>query len=469
MKVVTAKEMARIEHLAYAEGASEEAFMNAAGAAVALHIKGLPGKPKITLLCGSGNNAGDAYVAGKLLREEGYDVTAFSLAPFEKSSPLCQLQRKRFGEVIESSSIPFEEGLIVDALFGTGFHGEMKEPYRSVIGRANASSLPIISIDIPSGVNGTTGEVSSAIIATETLFLGLPKIGCFGAWEHAGHIFVYPFGLEEKFIEEANEEAYLVYAPPLPPIVRTRHKYQAGYVVGVGGSPGMPGAAILSAYATLRAGAGITRLFHPAGMEEELANMPPEVIRHGYTSIDPIVEAMEKANAVFIGPGFGDAIDTLRALLPKVNKPCVLDAEALTLIAQYGLEIPKRAVITPHTGEMKRLLKEGETPQEFADTRDVIVLLKGAPTTIFVPYGKPYISARGDPGMATAGSGDVLTGIIAAFLAQTGDPLEAAKLGAFYHGVAGEIAAAELTSYSMIASDIIEALPEAFLQSMQLS
>lgn len=464
MKIVTAKEMARIEKLAYSKGASEEAFMNAAGSAIASHIETHLEQGKVTLLCGRGNNAGDAYVAGRLLRKKGYEVVAFSYASFDECSPLCQLQRKRFGKVMEEEPT-FDTGIILDGLFGTGFHGEMQEPYRSVIERANRSSLPIFSIDIPSGINGTTGEADFPIHATETLFLGLPKMGCFHAWEHVGRISVHDFGLGKEYIEQAKEEANLICELKLPLIKRTRHKYQAGYVVGVGGSPGMPGAAIMSSYATLRAGAGMVRLLHPAGMEVELSAAPPEIIREGYQDLSTILEAAEKAKALFIGPGFKtdeQSANFLRDLLANLNKPCVIDAGALFLIAEYEIPLPSFSILTPHAGEMKRLLHSGEEPQEYADQNQVIVLLKGAPTTIYHPGKKPFISTRGDPGMATAGSGDVLTGVIAAFLAQTEDPLQATLLGAHFHGLAGEIAAKQLTSYSLIASDIIEALPLAF-------
>ncbi len=322
-----------------------------------------------------------------------------------------------------------------------------------MIERANASTLPIMAIDTPSG---------GMIQASETLSLGLPKTTLFENWECVGRLSIHDFGLPQKYIDQAEEAFNLITTIQLPKIKRTRHKYEAGYVVGVGGSPGMPGAAILSSFAALRAGAGIVRLFHPAGMEAELAAAPPEIIRCSYRDSQPIVEALKKADALFIGPGLGlQAHELLRELL-RTTTPCVIDAEALTLIGTYRFKLPPLAIITPHGGEMKRLLQEGETPQQFADVNDVIVVLKGAPTYIFSPHRKPFIMARGDPGMATAGSGDVLTGIIAAFLAETKDPLLSAQLGTYMHGVAGEIAASYLTSYSLVASDITEALPEAF-------
>lgn len=497
MKVIKANEMGRIERLAYDQGASEEGFMNRAGEGVAEHVQSFIAryhlKPVITLLCGKGNNAGDAYVAGTILINGGFKVNALAFSPFEKSSPLCQLQNKRFvkaGGMIEyihkGSQIVFSESeVLVDGLLGTGFHGEVEGLYREAIECANRSGLPILSIDIPSGIDGNTGTVGGvAIRAAETLFLGLPKSGCFigDAWNYTGKVYVYDFGLGEDHIDQAETDFHLIddhmIKSYFPPMVRTRHKYQAGYVVGLGGSPGMPGAPIMASFAALRAGAGIVRLLHPAGMEAELAFAPYEVIRQGYREgdVETVLQAFSRAAALFIGPGIGTssaALDLLQAILPKIEKPCVIDAEALTLIAHHNLSLPLQTVMTPHHGEMKRLLNiEGdlefqellEQSQAYVEKQRITLVLKGAPTFILHPGKRPYMCARGDPGMATAGSGDVLTGILAGFLAQVHDPLKAAILGVQFHALAGEYAAEELTSYCMAATDITDALPTVFLK-----
>ncbi|NGX60776.1 MAG: Bifunctional NAD(P)H-hydrate repair enzyme Nnr [Chlamydiae bacterium] len=497
MKIVRAKEMGRIEHLAYEQGASEEQFMLNAGGKITEAIQQFVGrfhlKPRIVLLCGRGNNAGDAYVAGKLLQEGGFTVRAFALSPQEESSPLCQLQSRRFcdggGEIVYVSApnqISFDDStLLIDGILGTGFHGKIEGLFREMILSANQSGLPIVSIDIPSGINGNTGEIGGvAIKAKQTLFLGLPKVGCFlgDAWNYVGEIALLDFGLGAEYIDEAEEEGRLINESLIrslfPPVVRTRHKYEAGYVVGVGGSPGMPGAPVMTCFAALRSGAGIVRLFHPEGMEGEFASAPCEVIRQGYHPgrVAPILEGMERASATFIGPGLGTssaAEKTLQRLLPELNKPCVLDAEALTLLAKHEIPLPKKAILTPHQGEMHRLLHAEtklsiselvEKTHRYAEEKRVTVVLKGAPTFIFHPGTSPHVCARGNPGMATAGSGDVLTGILSAFLAQTQDPFQAAILGVYIHALAGEIAAEETTAYCMVATDITAALPQAFKQ-----
>ncbi|MCH9608452.1 MAG: Bifunctional NAD(P)H-hydrate repair enzyme Nnr [Chlamydiales bacterium] len=493
MKIVQAKEMSRIEHLAYEQGANEEAFMNRAGKGVAELIQQFVARshirPRITLICGSGNNAGDAYVAGAILKEGGFDVVALALAPMGKSSELCQLQSKRFAEkkgVIQYATSLADinlngSNLIVDGILGTGFRGEVEGLYKDAIEKINSSNIPIISIDIPSGVNGSTGEIGGVCVkASITCFLGLPKTGCFigEVWNHIGEIYCHNFGLDPSFIEQAEEDFYLIdekmIAQYLPPIKRTQQKYEAGYVVGLGGSPGMAGAPTLASFAALRSGAGIVRLLHPKGMEPEFGGAPFEVIRQGYEDSKTVLTAMERAAALFIGPGIGTTPQSLKLLqevLPAVDKPCVIDAEALSLLAQHDIKLPEMTVMTPHTGEMHRLLKlEEKLPvgelikrcQEYSEEKKITLVLKGALTYIFHPGVKPHIDARGDPGMATAGSGDVLTGVIAAFLAQTKDPFCAAILGTHFHSIGGEIAAREHTSYCMVASDIIDALPSAF-------
>lgn len=494
MKIVKAKEMARIEKIAYAQGASEEAFMQAAGKGVAEAAKKMcrSREKKIILLCGFGNNGGDAYVAGIDLLLSGYDVVALAITPFEKSSPLCRLQGERFaakGKIIWISGaedIDFGGGdLLIDGIFGTGFHGEVEGLFATMIEKANRSGIPLLSIDIPSGINGNTGEVAkSTIIATETLFLGLPKKGCFigEAWNHVGSPSICGFGLSPAIIDQAEEDFIILtdalIKEALPKIKRNRHKYEAGYVVGIGGSPGMPGAAILSSFASLKAGAGIVRLLHPKEMELEFGAAPLEIVRVPYDIRDTpfAVSKCNAASACFIGPGFGttpEAENLLKGVLKDLTTPYVLDAEALTLLSTQDLKLPKNGILTPHQGEMKRLLHIKEKHiedllgfydkcQKYVEEKEVTLVLKGSPTLIFHPWTSPFLSARGTPGMATAGSGDVLTGMIAAFLAAKASPLDAACLGVYMHGLAGEFAAKVLTNYCLVAGDILDYLPHAF-------
>lgn len=491
MKVVAPKEMARIEKLAYKEGASEVDFMENAGIGVAASArkyieKNLPSCKRILLLCGKGNNAGDAYVAGVHLKED-FEISALQLEDLPTCSTLCQKNahrlKPRWVEKVTVETLQTFD-LIIDGLFGTGFHGKVEEPYFTAIKMANSSNIPILSVDIPSGLNGETGEIGGiAIKATQTAFLELPKQGFFfkEGLNQVGILQRVPFGLDSYFTDQAQSDLELLttenLATLLPPIVRNRHKYQRGSVIGLAGSPEMPGAAMLSSLAVLKGGAGIVRLLHPEGMQSQLASSPYELIKipYQFDQDEKILQMMNKASASFIGPGLGQSdksLSLLQTLLPKLEKPSVIDADGLNLLSQMKINLPKQAILTPHKGEMLRLLHRKDNPevdaaflklcQEYAEKHHVTIVLKGAATFILHPGEVASVNIRGDAGMATAGSGDVLTGLLAALLAQGLSPLNAARLGVYLHALSGEFAAKKMSSYSMIASDIIDSFPDAF-------
>lgn len=496
MKVISPKQMAHIEAQAYRDGASESDFMEEAGSGVALVAHDYAERHQldrtIVLLCGKGNNAGDTYVAGIHLLHLDYEVVAFQLASMESSSHLCQENHRRFlqeggrvQEIHSSEEMLFpDRGLIVDGIFGTGFRGSVAEPFASAIRLANSSGLPIIAVDIPSGLDGETGDVASvAIIAAETAFLGLPKTGFFlkEGWNHVGKLRYVDFGLSQTYIDESEADLIMLtndlVRPFLPPIVRNRHKYQRGYVIGLAGSPGMPGAALLSSLAAFRGGAGMVRLLHPEGMEAELANAPYELIRIPYrqADVEGVLELLSKPTALFIGPGMGRSAETkkfLFKLLPLLQKPCVIDADALTMLSEEEVALPEKVLLTPHMGELLKLLKmPAPQPltlpflhlcQNYAERERLTLLLKGGPTFVFHPDSPIRVNPVGDPGMATAGSGDVLTGLLAALLSQGLSPHQAASLGVYIHSLAGEHAAAEVSSYCTTASDILYYFPEGF-------
>ncbi len=480
-KIVTGKEMARVESLAYQDGYKEEEFMEKAGFQVFEAVKKFCIK-KVWVLCGKGNNAGDGFVVAKYLLENNFSVVVLQLFDFDACSKLCALHGKDFvekgGKIVHSlEDVLFEkESIIVDALLGTGFSGILKDPFFKVIEKANASNLPIVSIDCPSGLDTNTGIVQTiSIKATQTVFLGLAKIGFFvnDGYNFVGKLSYGDFGLPQKYSDQAQVFANLIderrLKEMLPQVPRKRHKYQAGYVLSVAGSKGMEGAAFLSSFAALRSGAGIVRLFYPEGIEEEA---PLELICETRT-LSRVLEEQKKAKAFLIGPGLGRSEETtcfLKELFPQIEIPCVIDADALFFLSTHLDKIPQKSILTPHVGEMMRLLNiQDKDPfsfhqkvQEFAEKYHVTILLKGAPNFIFHPQNPPLVIPKGDPGMATAGAGDVLTGVIAAFLAEGLEPERAAILGCYLHGLAGEIAADEKTSYSLIASDVIEHLPLAF-------
>jgi ADP-dependent NAD(P)H-hydrate dehydratase / NAD(P)H-hydrate epimerase len=475
--------MGRIEQEAYEAGASERAFMVNAGNGIAGivydHVRSQGLEWSALILCGKGNNGGDAYVAGARLLMSGLQVRALQLGP---CSPAAQEQRERFeklgGEVTEVASLEDVEwprhGVVVDGLFGTGFHGQVDGLYREVIQLCNEAGLPTISIDIPSGINGNTGEVGGiAVKADITIYLGLPKLGFFSseAWNHVGKLRHVNFGIDKELLTTAEGRCWLVTqsqaASLLPPIVRSRHKYEAGYVVGIAGSKNMPGAAVMAGEAALRSGAGMVRIYHAPDVDLHHCGLPPEVIAE---PLDGEID-LERASALFIGPGLGtDMAEVVGNLLPKVKIPCLLDADALTMLAKEGWKLPEHTILTPHRGEMSRLLDRDlggpleflELCEAYAHKSGAVCVLKGGPTFIFEPSEMtPLVVQRGDPGMATAGAGDVLTGVIAALLAQGVPTVKAAALGVYLHGVAGELAAQKYTSYGVKATDLIERIPEA--------
>ena len=487
-KVVEASEMIRIERESVQNGGSEEGYMQMVGKKVAEHVEGFIQNrglaKRVTLLVGKGNNGGDALAAGTLLVKRGYQVVGFHVVDVENSGPLCRKQVEAFlnaGGQIVRGVIPDLKGVLIDGLLGTGFRGGLAPSFEAIITRANQSRLPILAIDLPSGVNGETGEVDrSAIRATETLFLGAAKLGCLTGkgFGYVGRLVSIDFGLPLHFLQGGRGKGHLIKEEVLPlllpPIVKTRHKYEAGYVLALAGSPGMSGAAILACSAALRAGAGIVRLFHPIEMDGEWSQAPVELIRTSDSFEDPalFLEEANRAKGCLIGPGLGKGNNLTRfvqTVAGSLRIPMVLDADAFFHMKRF----PKGALLTPHGGEMGCLLGKKSFSladcQGFCETHGVTVLLKGAPTWIFHPKTLPLVSLRGDPGMATAGAGDVLTGIVAAFLAQGLKGREAAALGAHLHGLCGEISAAEKTSYALIASDLITALPKSFDRLLHFS
>ncbi len=481
-KVVTCDEMRRLEKLSSADGVTTEEMMDRAGKslfAVVTDWFELSNAPKdVVLLIGKGNKGGDALTLGVHLMQNHYHVTAIPIYPNNELAPLCKKRLDQFiaagGSVepftMEKSS---HASLIVDGIVGTGFHGTPDDSMSHAITWANEQDAALLAIDLPSGLDGTTGVVESvAISATITCCLGLPKIGCFigQGWDRSGAILTCDIQLPPEIVYHTHTTALLLKKESLelPAIVRSRHKYEAGYILGIAGSPEMPGAAALTSLATLRSGAGIVRLFSPEGTSQ--AHLPPEVIRETI-NLKKIEQEQERADALFIGPGLGRSSDiqkNIKKLLPLLKKPTVVDGDGLFHLAEIrNFSLPTGSILTPHHGEMKRLLAASptlENCQKWVDEHDVTVILKGAPTILFHPKRHPLIVTNGDPGMATAGTGDVLTGIVTALLAQKMPPDTAAPLAVYLHGRAGELAAEHLTSYSMIASDLIHYLPKAFAE-----
>lgn len=445
-------------------------------------ISSLNKKKIALLLVGKGNNAADALAVGCHLRKKGFVVNAQLL--FQKSllSTLCkkiliQLQNQG-GKVINYNPIFFTNaGGIVDGIFGSGYNNTALSPLiTKTIKAANNCKIPIFSIDIPSGLQGDTGVVESICIqARYTFYLGFPKIGFFiqDGYNYIGKLIRIDLDSEKKFVGKIQPVAKIInekYVPSLLPVIkRNRHKYEAGYVITIGGSVGMEGAGIMSAISALKVGAGVSRLFSSSINRE----MPLELLQ-SLREKKVIVDEGTRCNSMIIGPGLGtDSYNEslVHDILHTVKVPFIIDADGINICAKNPLtSFTKRTIFTPHHKELLRLLHKGDMPpslllqhcQDFVEKYDCILVSKGAPTWIFCKDLPALVIMRGDPGMATAGAGDILAGIIGGFVAQGLSRYKAAVLGVYLHGVAGEIAASQKTSYCVIASDIIAALPEAF-------
>jgi len=474
--------------------AAEEAYeapmldlMERAGTAVAEAVmRRHPDARRISVWCGTGANGGDGFVAARKLHEAKRDVEIVLGGPEEKISgdPAANLTRARkLGISIADEG---EGEVAVDALYGTGFTGKPRDDAARRIGEVNALGVPVVSVDVPSGVDASTGEVAGpAVHAAATITFHRRKVGLVVAPGrfHAGEVEVADIGLAPVHTRHGFvTEEILELVPRRGP---RDNKYTAGSVLVVGGSTGKTGAPCLSAEAALRAGAGIVTLCAPASLnlvfEQRLLEVmsrpcPDEDGVMTMDAADEILDAAGKATAVAIGPGLGRT-DAARALvgylLDRLDKPVVLDADGLWALAGhldwvFARDAP--TVLTPHEGELARLLgRESDwiaarrlnAVQAGADDVGAVVLLKGADTLVASPGRGALVCDLGNPGLATAGTGDVLAGIVAAFLAKGMDAKRGAAAAAAAGGVAARLAAESHGTAGMIASDVVEALSPA--------
>ena len=413
-------------------------LMERAGAAVAREVlQRFPEARRVAVVCGGGSNGGDGRIAVRILREADRDA-------------------------VETTAVE-QADVIVDALFGTGFHGEPREEAAATIERINAAGAPVVSVDVPSGVDASTGEVAGpAVRAALTVTFHGRKLGLAVApgLFHAGEVVVADIGLEA-----AETQNRLTAAAILALVPRKRpedSKYTSGAVLVVGGAPGMTGAACLAAEAALRADAGYVTVAVP---EPSLPVVEAKLLEPVKLTWADAAEAATKARALAIGPGLGRdaAAKALRdELIDTGDQSLVLDADALHELEPGGWGA--RAVLTPHAGELGRLLGESsawvtahrlEAARRGAERFGCVCLLKGADTIIAGPGEGVLVAIAEAPGLATAGTGDVLTGILAAFLAKGLEPRLAAAAAATAHG----LAARSLPQRGLIASDVVSALP----------
>lgn len=454
------------------------------------------GQAGINVFCGTGNNGGDGLAIARLLHESGYTVHVYIVRSGDKCSEdfsaneqgLKKLKNIHLADIRQGDHFPeiHENDLVIDALFGTGLSRPPEGLAAAIIKHLNGSKARIISIDIASGLFADKhSDPGSAIIEPEyTLSFQFVKYAFLfaGNERFVGKLEVLDIGLHKGFIEEEPVKSYLLNREFIKDLIKPRkkfsHKGTFGHALLVAGSYGKIGAAVLSAKALLRSGAGLLTVNIPACGYEILQSSAPEAMVLTDKNKDCITGSVVSGNysAIGVGPGIGTAKETRQALkvvLSAAKSPLVLDADALNCISmdkELIPLIPENSILTPHLKEFERLsgkaaddFARNRLQLEFSKTHRVYVVLKGAHTCISTPEGTCYFNSTGNPGMAKGGSGDVLTGIVTGLLAQGYSPLNAALIGVYVHGLAGDEAKERKGETGMTATDLIDALPEAFL------
>ncbi|MCF6781598.1 MULTISPECIES: NAD(P)H-hydrate dehydratase [Pseudomonadaceae] len=418
-----------------------------------------PEADTLTVLAGSGNNAGDGYLIAALAQRAGWSVQVLAVADPQRlqgdaASAFAEAQNS--GAAIEAWSVAAPlQGVVVDALLGTGLSGEVREPYAGAIAALNASGLPVMAVDLPSGLCADTGRVLGCAVRAELTvsFIGL-KLGLFTG---EGPAYVGALVFDDLQADAAIVEQFVpgtlrlceANLPRLAPRSPTAHKGSFGQVLVIGGDLGTGGAALLSAEAALRCGAGmVTLATRPEHVTASLVRRP-EIMCSGVESTYGLTALAQRADVLVIGPGLGQAPwgRSLLSLAAQCPVPQVWDADALNLLADNGIEAPVDGLLTPHPGEAARLLQcttaevQADRPRaarELARRYRCTVILKGAGSLIAAADGRLALCSRGHPAMASAGLGDVLAGVAGALLAQGLASFEAACLAVWLHAVAGE-------------------------------
>jgi hydroxyethylthiazole kinase-like uncharacterized protein yjeF len=435
--VVTADEIRAAEEAHPGYPGSMAELMERAGTAVARVVAATYPRGRAAVVCGNGSNGGDGRIAARVLEQEGWQV-----------------------RVVEPGGELGEVDVVVDALFGTGFRGAPREEAAATIEAINASGVPVVAIDVPSGVDASTGEVPGAAVrAALTVTMQVPKLGLVVAPGrfHAGELRVAEIGLALHGHRHGLVPAAI--AERVPRKDRETNKYRAGAVLVVGGSRGLTGAPSLAAEAAFRADAGYVTVAAPASAMPVLEQRLLEAVKRPLPeddegrltldALDELLELAERAGAVAIGPGLGRSDGTkalVRRLLEELELPAVVDADGLWELEPVERRAP--TVLTPHAGELARLLDTDsdwvsahrlEAVQTAAERFGCVCLLKGSDTLVAAPGEGVLVSLFGEPQLATAGTGDVLTGIAGAFLAKRMDAREAAAAAAAVHGLAARL------------------------------
>jgi len=517
MKVVTSDEMKNIDRVTIGKyGIPGTVLMERAGLSVAEKVRELFDKKKVIVLAGGGNNGGDGIAAARNLQNWGWHVRVLLMQPKNKLSPDCLSQyhmAKQSGVAIEFRKGLTEKDLhgsvVIDALLGTGINKDVTSPVSDAIRFLNAAEVTVIAVDVPSGISSDNGRImGEAVQADYTVTFGLPKIGhiLYPGAQHAGQLFIEDIGFPKELLSAESLTCETIEKGAASLLVPERpgysHKGDYGHVLVIAGSRGKTGAALMTARACLRSGAGLVTIGVPKTLVDVMQSrvteemvLPLPDTGNGTFSAKAYHEIRDfldtRADVLAMGPGITADKETtglVVKILETVTVPMVLDADAINVLAgrkDLLKKVKAPVVLTPHAGEMARLLtaaagkavsaKDSKTLRTEIDNNRVNIsrsvsmetgayfVLKGAPTIVADPEGRIFFNTTGNPGMATAGSGDVLTGMLSGLLGQGMHPLDACRLAVFLHGLAGDTAAEIRGFHSLIASDIIKSIPAAFL------
>ncbi|VEB33181.1 carbohydrate kinase [Legionella cherrii] len=459
----------------------ENELMSRAGAEAFLLIKKLyPHVRHIAVYCGAGNNAGDGYVVARLAHEHGILVTIYqckAVADLPFAAQHAALMAINAGVECQAAdeSLDSEAELIIDALLGIGLRGPVHGVIASAIHQINASGLPVVALDIPSGLNADTGKVENFCVkANTTITFIAQKVGMYTADgpDYCGDIHCCSLQLEpcvSNLIPAARLLSSATLSLPLAERKKNSHKGNYGHVLIIGGGPGMPGAISLAAKAAMRTGAGAVTVATWPEHAKNALSLIPEAMVCGVKTAKELMPLLARASVCIIGPGLGESEWAINLFLTAITSqlPMVIDASALRLLSEHA-QVDDNWILTPHPGEAACLLScstdliQKDRYQAAANIQQQyggVVVLKGAGTVIQTAEKDTFVCPRGNPAMASAGMGDVLSGIIAGLCAQGFSLADAAQCGVWAHAVAGDQVAKELGGAGLLASDLFDVLP----------
>ena len=500
MKVSTVAQMRNLDKSAMEEfGISTDLLMENAGQAVYFVILNEFGikKKRFVVFCGIGNNGGDGLVVARKIHSNGGEVKVFLLGDEAKFEGVAKrnfeivsklpIEISNVASIDSIKSAVLHSDAIVDAIFGTGLAREVNGIYNDVIQLINESQKTVFSIDIPSGINGDTGEMMGiAVKADYTVTFGLPKIGnmLYPGYDHCGKLYVSHISFPPSLYDADSIKVATNNPIELPRRDKEAHKGDFGEVLFIAGASSYLGAPYFSALSFLKAGGGYSRLATPLSISPFLANKGSEIVfvpqketSSGSMALenkDRLLELSQGGDMVVMGPGISlneETQELVRGLALEIEKPLLVDGDGITAISKDIELIKKRksqTILTPHLGEMSRIAKMEISEinrnkvgvlQETAKDLNAIIVLKGAHSLIGYPDGTVFINLSGNPGMATAGSGDVLTGTIAAMFGLGLALPDAVRMGVFMHGLAGDLAAKDKGEDGITAQDIMDYLP----------